>query len=188
MSHCVRWDQQCERLRDQCGARSTWRADGGGRGRAGDRRHHPPGHPGLAAGDDHGDRGSAAGDRGRCPRRSSAPEQSYDCKVAGSHIDLEGGMMPKSFPDHERAAIDRALRQAADASLRRSGVRGTTVDQLVAAAGISKGAFYTFYRSREALLWEVVKEEERRLIDAIVAIASGPGPIEDRLRAAFQEH
>lgn len=96
--------------------------------------------------------------------------------------------MPKSFPDHERAAIDRALRQAADASLRRSGVRGTTVDQLVAAAGISKGAFYTFYRSREALLWEVVKEEERRLIDAIVAIASGPGPIEDRLRAAFQEH
>jgi len=96
--------------------------------------------------------------------------------------------MPKSFPEHERAAIDRALRRAADTSLRRSGVRGTTVDELVAAAGISKGAFYTFYRSREALLWQVVKEEERRLIDAIGAIASRPEPIEDRLRTAFQEH
>ena len=45
----------------------------------------------------------------------------------------------------------------------RRGIRATTVDQLARAAGISKGAFYLFYPSKEALFFELVERIETEL-------------------------
>jgi len=59
--------------------------------------------------------------------------------------------MATAFTKQEETIILEKLKNAAkeiDVSL---GVRRTTVDQLVAAAGISKGAFYKFYASKELL-------------------------------------
>lgn len=38
------------------------------------------------------------------------------------------------------------------------GMRQTTVDQLVEAAGISKGAFYKFYSSKEMLFLDLLED------------------------------
>ena len=40
------------------------------------------------------------------------------------------------------------------------GIRATTVEQLARASGISKGAFYLFYPSKEALFFAIVEEVE----------------------------
>ena len=42
--------------------------------------------------------------------------------------------------------------------LKRYGVRKTTVEQLTGMAGISKGSFYSFYDSKELLMFEVIDE------------------------------
>lgn len=68
--------------------------------------------------------------------------------------------MPRAFTDAESDRIRARLKQAAAAAFARRGVRGTTVADLARAAGISKGAFYGFYDSKESLLLEIVGELE----------------------------
>jgi AcrR family transcriptional regulator len=68
--------------------------------------------------------------------------------------------MPRAFSDSERLAIDRRLMAAAQDLFARRGIRATTVEQLARSAGISKGAFYLFYPSKEALFFAVIEEVE----------------------------
>jgi AcrR family transcriptional regulator len=68
--------------------------------------------------------------------------------------------MPRAFTDEERGLIRRRLQTAARAAVGRVGIRRTNVAELAAAAGISKGAFYKLYPSKEALLLEVFAEVE----------------------------
>ena len=68
--------------------------------------------------------------------------------------------MPRAFTDTERAAIRERLLAAGKDLFARRGIRATTVEQLARAAGISKGAFYLFYPSKEALFFAIVEEVE----------------------------
>ena len=68
--------------------------------------------------------------------------------------------MPRPFSESERIAISRRLIAAAEGLFARRGIRATTVEQLAKAAGISKGAFYLFYPSKEALFFAVVENVE----------------------------
>ena len=71
--------------------------------------------------------------------------------------------MPVGFTDSERKIISTKLRQAALECLQRYGVRQTTVEQLTDKAGISKGAFYSFYGTKEHLMFEVLDETRRSI-------------------------
>lgn len=68
--------------------------------------------------------------------------------------------MPRAFTSEESERIRDRLKQAARDAFGRRGLRGTSVEELSRAAAISKGAFYRFYPSKEALLVELMSEIE----------------------------
>ena len=68
--------------------------------------------------------------------------------------------MPRAFSADENDHIRSRLRAAGAEAFARRGLRGTTVEELARAAGISKGAFYRFYDSKDALLLALVDEYE----------------------------
>jgi len=72
-------------------------------------------------------------------------------------------IMPRPFTDTERSAIRDRLVAAGQELFARRGIRATTVEQLARAAGISKGAFYQFYASKEQLFFAVVAQVETAL-------------------------
>ena len=71
--------------------------------------------------------------------------------------------MPRAFTDSERTAIRERLLAAGQDLFARRGIRATTVDQLARAAGISKGAYYAFYPSKEALFFAIVEDVETEM-------------------------
>ena len=68
--------------------------------------------------------------------------------------------MPRAFTPDEALGIRARLTQAGRATFAQRGLRGTTVDDLARAAGISKGAFYRFFDSKESLLLALLDEDE----------------------------
>lgn len=78
-------------------------------------------------------------------------------------------MSPRAFTPHETDRIRDRLHDAARKSFAVHGLRRTTVDDLARAAGISKGAFYRFHESKEALLVVLLDELEADLHDRIEA-------------------
>ena len=68
--------------------------------------------------------------------------------------------MPRAFTASERDAIRERLLTAGQDLFARRGIRATTVEQLARAAGISKGAYYLFYPSKEALFFAIVEDVE----------------------------
>jgi AcrR family transcriptional regulator len=65
--------------------------------------------------------------------------------------------MPKAFSEHEKEAIRAQMREKGKQLFERQGIKKTSVDELAQAAGISKGAFYLFYESKEELLMEILE-------------------------------
>lgn len=76
-------------------------------------------------------------------------------------------MSPKAFTEQEKEIIQGKLMDAAEQFLSTTGVRKTTVEDLAKAAGISKGAFYSFYESKEVLFWEALMRVHMRLHEII---------------------
>ncbi len=80
--------------------------------------------------------------------------------------------MPRAFSDRERKLIRDQLRQAGHQAFATYGLRRTSVDELVHAVGISKGAFYLFYDSKEALLLDLLErfeaEFQKRVLEAVL--------------------
>lgn len=66
--------------------------------------------------------------------------------------------MPKIYSEEEKNEIRSRLKKEAAICMARSGIKKTTVDELVVKAQIPKGTFYLFYESKEILLFEVLLE------------------------------
>ena len=71
--------------------------------------------------------------------------------------------MPSAFSGKERARIAVALRETARRVALESGMNAVTVEELATRAGISKGAFYKFYPSKEILFLEILEETHTRV-------------------------
>ncbi|NTX56611.1 TetR/AcrR family transcriptional regulator [Myxococcus sp. CA039A] len=69
--------------------------------------------------------------------------------------------MPRPADPHAR----EALMTAARAELARKGLRGARIEDITAACGLSKGAFYLHFPSKEALFAEVLALFESRLTE-----------------------
>ena len=68
--------------------------------------------------------------------------------------------MPKGFSEQEKEMIRRTLLEKGRALFTTYGLKKTSVDELTRATGISKGAFYLFYDSKEELFFDVIKQFE----------------------------
>lgn len=84
--------------------------------------------------------------------------------------------MPKAFSEHEKKIISEQLREAGRKHFATYGLRKTRVEELAAAVGISKGAFYRFYASKEALFMEIAEEAETHFRQEVLATVDLPGP------------
>ena len=74
--------------------------------------------------------------------------------------------MARSFTELEKENIKKGLQDACKRSWTQYGYKKTSVDELCREAGISKGAFYLFFESKEALFCEVlcsVQEQIRQV-------------------------
>lgn len=84
--------------------------------------------------------------------------------------------MPRAFTEHEKELIGKQLLEQGYKLFSAYGLKKTNIEELAKAAGISKGAFYLFYESKEALFMDVVEMAEKRFRVEILAAIDLPGP------------
>lgn len=96
--------------------------------------------------------------------------------------------MPKGFSEHERALIQADLLAKGRELFGAHGLRKTNVEDLTRAVGISKGAFYLFYESKEALFFEILLQFEAEYrARMLAALRENDAPPEQRLRDALRQ-
>jgi AcrR family transcriptional regulator len=78
--------------------------------------------------------------------------------------------MPKAFSQDEKEYIRRLLLEQGHKQFSTFGLKKTSVDELALAVGISKGAFYLFYESKEALFMDVVEQVETLFRQEVLAM------------------
>jgi len=78
-------------------------------------------------------------------------------------------MSPKAFTEEEKSMVRNKLIEAAKGFLATTGIKKTTVEELSRAAGISKGAFYLFYDSKEILFLDALESIQRKIHDTIIS-------------------
>jgi AcrR family transcriptional regulator len=84
--------------------------------------------------------------------------------------------MPKAFTKHEKKLIGERLLEAGYEQFSAYGLKNTSIEELTRAAGISKGAFYLFFESKEALFMDVLEQAEQRFRQEVLAAIDLPGP------------
>ncbi|MBQ8233711.1 MAG: TetR/AcrR family transcriptional regulator [Lachnospiraceae bacterium] len=77
--------------------------------------------------------------------------------------------MPVAFTQEKQYMIIRQLQEIALTLAKDIPVRKIKVEQLTAAAGISKGAFYKFYPSKEALFYELLRQLHKDIYSPALA-------------------
>jgi AcrR family transcriptional regulator len=93
--------------------------------------------------------------------------------------------MGVAFSGSEAAAIRAGLKERARERLMKTGVRKTSVTDLVSAAGISTGAFYKFHDSKESLFFEVFLDMDAEVMDAAAAALRTHADLVPRERVAL---
>lgn len=84
--------------------------------------------------------------------------------------------MPKAFTEQEKEWIQTRLLEEGERLFATFGLRKTNVEELAKGAGISKGAFYLFYPSKEALFMDVIEQAEQAFRQEVLAAVDLPGP------------
>ncbi|MBE6023812.1 MAG: TetR/AcrR family transcriptional regulator [Cellulosilyticum sp.] len=80
--------------------------------------------------------------------------------------------MGTAFTPEEQILIRKDLKKAAKKYLIMYGMRKTSVEQLVAEVGISKGAFYKFYDTKEHLFFDLVEDMHDEMYKGVTEILS----------------
>lgn len=99
--------------------------------------------------------------------------------------------MPKGFTEQEKLNIREKLVAACTNNWTQRGYKKTSVDELCQKAGISKGAFYLFFDSKEDLFCEVLCKVQRRIYDTAKALMeneSGKTGVLSALRFVYCEY
>src|SRR5881227_1073193 len=107
--------------------------------------------------------------------------------------------MPKGFSEREQEIIREKLLARGKEYFGTHGVKKTNVEDLARAAGISKGAFYAFYDSKEELYFDILARARAGIQERIMGAASlqsegfttgvaqPGGPPRQRLKALLKE-
>jgi AcrR family transcriptional regulator len=96
--------------------------------------------------------------------------------------------MPKGFTAQENDLIRKRLIDQGYKLFSIYGLRKTNIEEIAKAAGISKGAFYNFYVSKETLFMDVIEDVELRLRKEILVVIETPGKTpRARLYAVFKK-
>ena len=78
--------------------------------------------------------------------------------------------MPPPFSTEDRARITEQLLETGRRLFTTQGLRKTSLDELVAPAGIAKTSFYAFFDSKEALYLELMLRQAPQLHRQLAAV------------------
>ena len=92
--------------------------------------------------------------------------------------------LPSPTPDLARLPVQERLIATSLRLFAAQGVEGTSVQEIVAAAGVTKGAMYHYFASKDDLLYEIYHRLLGRQTERLNAIANGPGTAAERVRTA----
>ena len=87
-----------------------------------------------------------------------------------------------------RAAVRDAILEATLALVAERGLRGVTMAEVAARAGIGRATLYKYFGDAEAILRAWHEREIARHLAAVAAIADGPGEPADRLPAVLERY
>lgn len=98
--------------------------------------------------------------------------------------------MPRGFSEREKALIRAQLLAKGRELFATQGIKKANVEDMTRAANISKGAFYQFYDSKEALFFEILGQFEDEYHAGLLEAAARPGTsprqqVKDVLMQAF---
>jgi AcrR family transcriptional regulator len=96
--------------------------------------------------------------------------------------------MTASRTSQRQETFDRILATALDLFVTK-GFEGTTVDQIAAAAGVTKGAIYFHFRNKAELLLELLDQVERSFVDPMDQCVrrAGPAALDKMVAFAHQQ-
>lgn len=86
--------------------------------------------------------------------------------------------------DLARLPVQERLLAASLRLFAQQGFESTSVQEIVAAAGVTKGAMYHYFSSKDDLLYEIYHRLLGVQTERLNAIADGPGTAEQRVHAA----
>lgn len=92
--------------------------------------------------------------------------------------------MARAFSEQESLVIRERLLEAGRRAVTATGLRKTSIGTLTRAAGISQGAFYAFFESKEALLVELLRRAETDVRERVEA-AANVGQLSDVIQEIF---
>jgi AcrR family transcriptional regulator len=81
-------------------------------------------------------------------------------------------------------ALPERLLAAATRLFAENGYENTSVQEIVTAAGVTKGAMYHYFAAKDDLLYEIYHRLLALQTERLERLAGGPGTPEERLRAA----
>lgn len=90
--------------------------------------------------------------------------------------------MPKIGPEVRTARRNQFIGAARDLAAE-TGFRTLTIDDVCAGAGLSKGAFYVHFSSKQELLHAMLEQEITAVNELLDALAAGPLPELEKVRA-----
>ena len=89
---------------------------------------------------------------------------------------------PRSTVDGQ--TVPQRLLNVARTLFAEKGFEGTSVQDVVVAAGVTKGAMYHYFSSKDDLLYEIYGRVLRMQMERLEKFVSQEGPVEERLHAA----
>jgi AcrR family transcriptional regulator len=96
--------------------------------------------------------------------------------------------MPRGFTPFEKDNIRRALMQKGKTTFSAYGLRKTNVEELATSVGISKGAFYLFFDSKEELFFEILQQAEAEVRQRLLGAIDEPGLVgQERFRTMLKQ-
>lgn len=99
--------------------------------------------------------------------------------------------MPKGFSEQEKNNIREKLINSCRESWEKYGYKRTNIDELCSIAGISKGAFYIFFGSKEFLFLEtlsVIQKNLYTLVETILLKEQNKYGVSKALKAVYSEY
>ena len=82
--------------------------------------------------------------------------------------------MPKAFTEKEKEILRAQMRQKGGLLFEKQGLKKTSVDELTESVGISKGAFYILFDSKEELFLEILEQIEMDIRTSILEFSVKP--------------
>lgn len=83
--------------------------------------------------------------------------------------------MGKPFSESDRVSVVKKLHVKGFRLFSKYGLKKTTIDDITKAAGIGRGTFYLFYKSKEELFIAIIEEAEEIVKEEICAAVTGGG-------------